>query len=48
MAVCCGSGRANYRAEPMINRERTLWQLIRAGYDFRGRPVLNEEHHHSS
>jgi manganese oxidase len=38
----------SYRAEPMINREHRLWQLIRNGHDFRGRPVLNEEQHHSS
>lgn len=38
----------SYRAEPMINRERRLWQLIRTGHNFKGRPVLNEEQHHSS
>lgn len=38
----------SYRAEPMINRERTLWRLLRTGHDFKGQPVLNEEQHHSS
>jgi hypothetical protein len=38
----------SYRAEPMINRERRLWQLLGTGHDFKGRPVLNEEQHHSS
>ncbi len=37
----------SYRAEPMINRERTLWRLLRTGHVL-GRPVLNEEQHHSS
>lgn len=37
----------SYRAEPMINRERTLWRLVREGH-FLKRPVLNEEQHHSS
>ncbi len=37
----------SYRAEPMINRERTLWRLLREGH-FLKRPVLNEEQHHSS
>lgn len=38
----------SYRAEPMINREHTLFRLIQAGHDFQHRPVLNEEQHHSS
>ena len=38
----------SYRAEPMINREHELFRLIHAGHDFKGRPVLNEEQHHSS
>ncbi|MBD0299908.1 MAG: multicopper oxidase domain-containing protein, partial [Nitrososphaera sp.] len=38
----------SYRSEPMINRERILWGLIKSGHDFQGRPVLNEEQHHSS
>ena len=38
----------SYRAEPMVNRERELWRLVRTGHDFKGRPVLNEEQHHSS
>jgi len=38
----------SYRAEPMINREHELFRLIHAGHDFQGRPVLNEEQHHSS
>ncbi|WP_414581122.1 multicopper oxidase domain-containing protein [Scytonema sp. PCC 10023] len=37
----------SYRAEPMINRERTLWRLLREGH-FLKLPVLNEEQHHSS
>ena len=37
----------SYRAEPMINRERTLWGLLNGGHVLR-RPVLNEEQHHSS
>ncbi len=37
----------SYRAEPMINRERTLWRLLRTGHVLE-RPVLNEEQHHSS
>ncbi|SFU01004.1 Multicopper oxidase with three cupredoxin domains (includes cell division protein FtsP and spore coat protein CotA) [Geodermatophilus amargosae] len=37
----------SYRAEPMINRERTLWRLLRTGHELE-RPVLNEEQHHSS
>ena len=37
----------SYRAEPMINRERTLWRLLRTGHLLE-RPVLNEEQHHSS
>ena len=38
----------SYRAEPMINRERILWRLMEDGHNFGGRPVLNEEQHHSS
>ncbi len=38
----------SYRAEPMVNRERRLWRLVNTGHDFKGRPVLNEEQHHSS
>jgi hypothetical protein len=38
----------SYRAEPMINRERILWRLMEEGHNFHGRPVLNEEQHHSS
>jgi hypothetical protein len=38
----------SYRAEPMINREHVLFKLINEGHDFKGRPVLNEEQHHSS
>ena len=37
----------SYRAEPMINRERTLWGLLNSGHVLI-RPVLNEEQHHSS
>lgn len=37
----------SYRAEPMINRERTLWRLLRTGHVLE-HPVLNEEQHHSS
>ena len=37
----------SYRAEPMINRERILWRLLREGHVLK-RPVLNEEQHHSS
>ena len=37
----------SYRAEPMINRERALWWLLRTGHVLE-RPVLNEEQHHSS
>ena len=37
----------SYRAEPMINRERTLWGLLDSGHILK-RPVLNEEQHHSS
>jgi hypothetical protein len=32
----------SYRAEPMINRERALWRLLRTGHLLE-RPVLNEE-----
>lgn len=38
----------SYRAEPMVNREHRLFELIDRGHDFKGRPVLNEEQHHSS
>lgn len=38
----------SYRAEPMVNREQTLFRLMQEGHDFKGRPVLNEEQHHSS
>lgn len=37
----------SYRAEPMVNRERTLWRLLRTGHVLE-QPVLNEEQHHSS
>ncbi|HEX8202980.1 MAG TPA: hypothetical protein VF590_21065, partial [Isosphaeraceae bacterium] len=37
----------SYRAEPMINREHTLWKLLDEGHVL-VRPVLNEEQHHSS
>ncbi|HLM46520.1 MAG TPA: multicopper oxidase domain-containing protein, partial [Myxococcaceae bacterium] len=37
----------SYRAEPMINRERILWRLLREGHVLQ-RPVLGEEQHHSS
>ena len=37
----------SYRSEPMINRERILWGLLRQGHVLK-RPVLNEEQHHSS
>ncbi|HSO43614.1 MAG TPA: multicopper oxidase domain-containing protein [Rhodospirillales bacterium] len=37
----------SYRAEPMINREHTLWGLLEEGHVLT-RPVLNEEQHHSS
>lgn len=37
----------SYRAEPMINRERKLWELEESGHVF-DKPVLNEEQHHSS
>ncbi|HEX8821875.1 MAG TPA: multicopper oxidase domain-containing protein [Archangium sp.] len=37
----------SYRAEPMINRERILWRLLREGHVLQ-RPILNEEQHHSS
>lgn len=37
----------SYRAEPMINRERKLWELEANGHIFE-KPVLNEEQHHSS
>ena len=37
----------SYRAEPMVNRERRLWRLLRTGHVL-DRPVLNEEQHHSS
>ncbi|MEX5303268.1 multicopper oxidase domain-containing protein [Kocuria sabuli] len=37
----------SYRAEPMINRERTMWRWMRTGHVLE-RPVLNEEQHHSS
>jgi hypothetical protein len=40
--------RVSYRAEPMVNREQILFRLINGGHDFQGRPVLNEEQHHSS
>jgi FtsP/CotA-like multicopper oxidase with cupredoxin domain len=38
----------SYRAEPMVNREQILFKLINEGHDFKNRPVLNEEQHHSS
>jgi FtsP/CotA-like multicopper oxidase with cupredoxin domain len=37
----------SYRAEPMVNREQTLWRWLREGHVLK-RPVLNEEQHHSS
>lgn len=37
----------SYRAEPLINREHTLWRLLNGGHVLT-RPVLNEEQHHSS
>lgn len=37
----------SYRAEPLINREHTLWRLLNDGHVLT-RPVLNEEQHHSS
>jgi hypothetical protein len=37
----------SYRSEPMVNREQTLWRLLRTGHVL-DRPVLNEEQHHSS
>ena len=36
----------SYRAEPMINRERKLWRMIRDGN--LKKPVIGEEQHHSS
>ncbi|MGY1708361.1 multicopper oxidase domain-containing protein [Geodermatophilus sp. SYSU D00758] len=36
----------SYRAEPMINRERKLWRMIREGSLLE--PVIGEEQHHSS
>ena len=36
----------SYRSEPMINRERRLWRMIREGTLLR--PVIGEEQHHSS
>lgn len=39
----------SYRAEPMINRERKIWELLKKDpHHFGDRPVLNEEQHHSS
>ncbi|HEX8126750.1 MAG TPA: multicopper oxidase domain-containing protein, partial [Allosphingosinicella sp.] len=38
----------SYRAEPMVNKEQILFRLLQEGHDFKGRPVLNEEQHHSS
>lgn len=38
----------SYRAEPMVNKEQILFRLLAQGHDFKGRPVLNEEQHHSS
>jgi hypothetical protein len=38
----------SYRAEPMVNKEQILFRLMAQGHDFKGRPVLNEEQHHSS
>lgn len=38
----------SYRAEPMVNKEQILFKLLAQGHDFKGRPVLNEEQHHSS
>ncbi len=36
----------SYRAEPMINRERVIWQKLREGS--LTKQVVNEEQHHSS
>src|SRR3954447_10454284 len=36
----------SYRSEPMINRERKLWRMIREGTLLK--PVIGEEQHHSS
>ncbi len=36
----------SYRSEPMVNRERRLWRMIREGTLLR--PVIGEEQHHSS
>jgi hypothetical protein len=36
----------SYRSEPMINRERKLWRMIREGSLLK--PVIGEEQHHSS
>jgi manganese oxidase len=36
----------SYRAEPMVNRERKLWRMIREGR--LQKPVIGEEQHHSS
>ena len=53
----CGGGHGHdvppimpisYRAEPMVNKEQILFRLLAQGHDFKGRPVLNEEQHHSS
>ncbi|HLL32072.1 MAG TPA: multicopper oxidase domain-containing protein, partial [Allosphingosinicella sp.] len=38
----------SYRAEPMVNKEQILFRLMQEGHNFKGRPVLNEEQHHSS
>ena len=38
----------SYRAEPMINRERRLWRMMREDTVDPARPVVNEEQHHSS
>ncbi|WP_169747443.1 multicopper oxidase domain-containing protein [Belnapia moabensis] len=38
----------SYRAEPMVNRERTLWHWVQEKKHVLDPPVLNEEQHHSS
>jgi hypothetical protein len=32
----------------MVNKEQILFRLLQEGHNFKGRPVLNEEQHHSS
>jgi manganese oxidase len=38
----------SYRTEPMVNRERRLWRMMRENKIDPARPVVNEEQHHSS